>query len=356
VVDERGVMTHNTDGRASGGDFSGRDYFRHHRDNAQSGFFISNPQRSMFTNNWFIAASHAVRGPAGEFRGVVLAVLELEYFGRYWQLPAFGKDFSVALFRNDGTLLMRSPYNEEAIGKSYRHAYVWHELMPKQDAGAYRASSAIDDVSKIFAFGRVQEYPGFTVIVGISESYLLQQWRIFAAISLGAFLIFIGAVLVFVFVLLRQLHARLASQRHAATLARYPLQNLNPVMTVARDGTRLFMNDAARSLVKSTRGSIAAGQLDAAVRAMAAETAAGTREIALGPRLWSASYAPQPAGHCDLYLTDITAARQGEELQRLFFDLPFIGMAITSPDTGRWLRFNDRLCEILGYSREELQQ
>ena len=111
VVDAHGRMTHNTDGRAPGGDFSGRDYFRHHRDHAQSGFFISNPQRSVFTNTWFIAASHAVRGPAGEFRGVVLAVLELEHFGRYWQLPAFGKDLSVTLFRNDGTLLMRSPHS-----------------------------------------------------------------------------------------------------------------------------------------------------------------------------------------------------------------------------------------------------
>ena len=34
--------------------------------------------------------------------------------------------------------------------------------------------------------------------------------------------------------------------------------------------------------------------------------------------------------------------------------LPFIGMPITSPDTKRWLRFNDQLCEILGYSHEEL--
>ena len=37
-----------------------------------------------------------------------------------------------------------------------------------------------------------------------------------------------------------------------------------------------------------------------------------------------------------------------------FFELPFIGMAMTSPATKHWLRFNDRLCEILGYPREEL--
>lgn len=46
--------------------------------------------------------------------------------------------------------------------------------------------------------------------------------------------------------------------------------------------------------------------------------------------------------------------RQNEAILSLFYDLPFIGMAITSPETLRWVKFNDRLCEIFGYSREEL--
>lgn len=50
-------------------------------------------------------------------------------------------------------------------------------------------------------------------------------------------------------------------------------------------------------------------------------------------------------------------AEQAAEKDRLlmkFYELPFVGMAITSPQTKRWTRFNDRLCEILGYSRDEL--
>ncbi len=45
-----------------------------------------------------------------------------------------------------------------------------------------------------------------------------------------------------------------------------------------------------------------------------------------------------------------------DRLLNYFYELPFIGMAITSPDNKRWLRFNNRLCEILGYSRDELAQ
>jgi diguanylate cyclase (GGDEF)-like protein/PAS domain S-box-containing protein len=46
--------------------------------------------------------------------------------------------------------------------------------------------------------------------------------------------------------------------------------------------------------------------------------------------------------------------RKSDDLLLHFFDLPFIGMAIISPETNRWLRFNDRLCDILGFTREEL--
>ncbi|MBK8401351.1 MAG: EAL domain-containing protein [Propionivibrio sp.] len=43
-----------------------------------------------------------------------------------------------------------------------------------------------------------------------------------------------------------------------------------------------------------------------------------------------------------------------DRLLRQFFDLPFIGIAVSSPTTRQWIQVNDRLCEILGYSREDM--
>ena len=39
---------------------------------------------------------------------------------------------------------------------------------------------------------------------------------------------------------------------------------------------------------------------------------------------------------------------------KLFFELPFVGMAITSPETKRWIHVNDELCRMLGYPRDVL--
>ncbi len=55
-------------------------------------------------------------------------------------------------------------------------------------------------------------------------------------------------------------------------------------------------------------------------------------------------------------LEDTRSGRRDRSWVDVFFDMPFIGMAITSPASQQWVRFNDRLCEILGYPREELEQ
>lgn len=65
--------------------------------------------------------------------------------------------------------------------------------------------------------------------------------------------------------------------------------------------------------------------------------------------------------HMSGVLLDITVQKEAQLAQqeqagflRLFYELPFIGMAISEPGTTRWLQVNSQLCTILGYPREEL--
>ena len=50
----------------------------------------------------------------------------------------------------------------------------------------------------------------------------------------------------------------------------------------------------------------------------------------------------------------LAGERQTDQLLPHFYNLPFIGMGIVSADGKRWLQCNDRLCEILGYTRKEM--
>jgi diguanylate cyclase (GGDEF)-like protein/PAS domain S-box-containing protein len=47
------------------------------------------------------------------------------------------------------------------------------------------------------------------------------------------------------------------------------------------------------------------------------------------------------------------ALKKSEAIFRSYFNLPLYGIAITSPEKG-WIQVNDRLCSIMGYSRDEI--
>lgn len=51
----------------------------------------------------------------------------------------------------------------------------------------------------------------------------------------------------------------------------------------------------------------------------------------------------------------VASLRESEALFRSFFEIPLVGACITSP-TKDWLEVNDRLCRMLGYTREELMR
>lgn len=53
-------------------------------------------------------------------------------------------------------------------------------------------------------------------------------------------------------------------------------------------------------------------------------------------------------------LSLLAEKNKSEQLVQKFFELPFAGMAIIAPDNRGLLQFNQKLCEILGYSHEEL--
>lgn len=53
------------------------------------------------------------------------------------------------------------------------------------------------------------------------------------------------------------------------------------------------------------------------------------------------------------FIEDISERKQAETRLRLFWDLPLIGMALTSPDR-RFLNVNQKLADMFGYSRQEM--
>jgi PAS domain S-box-containing protein len=351
-TDASGKVIAHTNPGAVNLDFASRSYFKFHRDNPDSSFHLSEPFIGTAVARTLIIASRPIRTTSGKFSGAVTAVIDPAIFGAYWRQSS-DSDTTISVYDSNDKLLLRSPYLETAIGHADWQPLSALSEVKEGNSKAFRASSPIDGVDRVYGAGAIPGYPKLRLIVGLNQSQLLESWFAFAVTSLTIYLLVASGLAALTFTLLRQLRERLILQRKAAELARYPLQNRNPVLTVTPSGKKLFLNNAARQLLQAVKGK-PAEVLEQELVAIAVEKKPGLREFAIGTHIWSASFVPHPPDFCDIYLTDVTTARQGENLLQLFFELPFLGMAITSPESKQWGRFNDQLCHILGYSRNQL--
>jgi PAS domain S-box-containing protein len=176
VLDERGYTTYGTDPGFSGLDFSDRAYFTEHRNNPTTGFAFGVPVRNRMTNKWFIPAVRTVRSVNGDFAGVIVAAVDPLFFNHVWALEKELPQLSVTLFRADGVMLMRSPVNEQLIGRSYSSAYVFQQAIAGFSTGTFQNKSAVDGEMRLFAYRQLTVYPGMILVIGQGLDQVLEPW------------------------------------------------------------------------------------------------------------------------------------------------------------------------------------
>ncbi|MBD3306846.1 PAS domain S-box protein, partial [candidate division KSB3 bacterium] len=163
----------------------------------------------------------------------------------------------------------------------------------------------------------------------------------------------------------RDITERKRVQEKVQLLARFPSENPHPVLRVNKDGIILYANSASAPLLKCWKCQVYQSVPDM-WRTIIADVFASmqnrTMESVCAGRTLSLTFAPvSGSDYVNIYGLDITERKRAEEALyqseqrfRAYFEAGLIGMADTSPEK-RWIKFNDRLCEILGYSCEELR-
>ena len=97
--------------------------------------------------------------------------------------------------------------------------------------------------------------------------------------------------------------------------------------------------------------------LDATLRSVGRTCGVLCIEHVGGPRPWTEAERRFAVSVADLVsqLLDYDRTRASEERYRGYFDQALIGLAMTSPEKG-WLGMNSALCDMLGYTREQLRR
>ena len=242
LIDGQGRIVFHSKDESVGLDVSDRAYFRHHLDRLAESFHIADPVKSRITGASMLPATRSWVGADGRLRGVIVAAIDPAFFQRAWMPEDAGQDFSVALLRGDGTLLMRSPFVEGAMGKRFDGASALADLARGVDRGLVVRSSPIDGLQRLVGFQQLSFDRNLVIAVGQGVAGILAPWRhIVGVVALGWMLATLGLAVLGTW-LVGEWQARQATERNYRILFE---GNPDPMAVFDRDTRRyLAVNDA----------------------------------------------------------------------------------------------------------------
>ena len=165
------------------------EYFTVHRDQPDAGLFISRPM--LHRGAYAIVLSRRITGPDGSFLGVVAGSIRFSYFQDLFGRLNLGPGDSITVLRRDRTIIMRTPFAPNIIGKNLNDRRDWSPVR-LEDGGSYSGVGPVDPIPRLFV--RRGGTTPLIVIVGKPLDSILGLWRN-EAIRIGAIM---TALIVFV--------------------------------------------------------------------------------------------------------------------------------------------------------------
>jgi diguanylate cyclase (GGDEF)-like protein len=161
---------------------SEEEYFKVHREQEDAGLYISRPM--LHRGSYAIVLSRRITGPDGSFRGVVAGSIRFSYFHDLFGRLHLGPDDIITVLRRDGTIIMRTPFDLDVIGKNITGAPGLDKVL-SEPSGAYSRPSVVDGMMRLFVW-RNSSSP-LVVQVGTTWTSILSLWRT-EATRIGAIL------------------------------------------------------------------------------------------------------------------------------------------------------------------------
>ncbi|HEX8988002.1 MAG TPA: PAS domain S-box protein [Rhodocyclaceae bacterium] len=177
----KGIFVVGADGRvastsrtfpAEGVAVGDRDYFRVHREQADRGLYFGTPTHNRMDGLWTVYLSRRLDGPHGEFAGVIAVALNLPYFEELYRSIAFDGIDPITLYLSDGTLVARSPHDEEHMGRPLADGPgAWFDHSDEKTREETEHGEPY-----IVTYHQVEDFP-LMIGVGISRDEALASWR-----------------------------------------------------------------------------------------------------------------------------------------------------------------------------------
>ena len=184
VIDEHGDILADIDAvPPREGNYADRKYFQVHKARAGLGLYVGRPIVSRLTGERMLPFSRRINKRDGSFGGVVLGSVKLSYFTRLFRQIDLGQDSAINLYLNDGTRIMRHPFDEADIGANIGSSATFQGFL-SQHSGSFVQTSVRDGIERHYTFTRIGSLP-LILNVALSATDVEADWRV-KAIVIGA--------------------------------------------------------------------------------------------------------------------------------------------------------------------------
>jgi diguanylate cyclase (GGDEF)-like protein/PAS domain S-box-containing protein len=152
-----------------------REHFRAHVPADTKNIYIGKPLFVRSSAHWLIPISRRLNTPGGQFAGVLVMLVDPEYFARYFSTVSLGEHGVVTLLRTDGIVVSRRQGQMEWYGSDLSAVPGMKEILGKH-AGVQTTATGADGAREVLAFDTLNDYP-LKVLVGSSLDSVLAQVR-----------------------------------------------------------------------------------------------------------------------------------------------------------------------------------
>jgi len=156
--------------------YADRDYFKVQAGKADVGLYISQPLISRSDGQLIVGLSRRINKADGSFGGVVAGTLHLKYLQHLFSKMKLGPGGALALFRTDGMLIMREPFDSAQIGRVVKPVNLFGHLALARK-GEFQAKSVIDGVERLYHYEQIGTLPLVEVVALSIDDIYADWWR-----------------------------------------------------------------------------------------------------------------------------------------------------------------------------------
>ncbi len=186
LVDAQGKIFLGRTAADTGRNVSDRAYFIRQRAEPESKVLWGVPIRARSNGEWLVTVTLPLRQADGAFGGLILGSMPLAYFDKVWKIDDEVRGLAISLWREDGVLLMRSPFDDRVIGSPDGGTVHFPRIEAGQRKGTFEAVSRPDGAFRLGVFRRLDAYPSFILTLSqATDRALVAWWRAVWVVAAG---------------------------------------------------------------------------------------------------------------------------------------------------------------------------